>query len=442
MEASLNNQNENHSDDNQLINDTNNETNDDIVTEQARENVTINDVEFQEFNINQNVVDNNPPIDEIENNIDIRQVENENDGYEIDDGDDDDDENVEELNDNYGDEDDDDNDDDDEDEEDMNELHDDQYNSSVKPEIINYDLELPTSHGYLGNFQEVITPKSFYDYNEEIIIPLINLPGNHWNDNSVQLLPGQTMPIHFYAPLQISVIRKTMENADHLIGILLRADDLKLISESSGGKKSKSLIENQEIFGVLAEIISISEENDTNSPTPPIYGGNGIIIKVKGRERFILREFRKEITGCVIANVRILPEHVFSINPLLFNSSKINSIKCSNYLSGQMPINSAQNEICNSFSHPAWIFRMHDCTYITNLILRELDEVFKIKVDLKNVKEKEDFKDPKYFSSWLLTNFPFDNNMRMKCLEIDCLNQRLLHMSKLIRSFTNISCAK
>ncbi len=424
-----------------LLNEINNPSTVEHV-EQDVNNINIADV--QEVNINPNINVNEDEIDnrlnEIGNPNDLQQERGEelNFNDEIEEDDDEEDEDEDDFDDDDLEDDDDDDDDDESDETSSNQTdNNESYENSAKPENINYDTELPTSHNYLGtDFQQVIKPKSFYDYNEEITIPLINLPGNHWNDNSVQLLPGQTMPIHFYAPLQIQVIRKTMENSDHLIGILLKADDLRVISENSD-KKSKSFLESNQILGVLAEIISISSDEHENPIS--MYGGDGIIIKVKGRERFSLKEFRKEITGCVVGSVKILPDHVLSMNPLVFNSSKANRFRYSGYLNGELA-HTAENEIFNSFSTPAWIFRMYDCTFITNLIVRELDDVFKI--DLSNIKENDEFKDPKNFSSWLLTNFPFDNEMRINCLKIDCLNNRLMYMHKLIRSFTNINCAK
>ena len=400
----------------------------------------------QDTNDNQNVeVNDNDQI--IENNINDQNEEDNDDNddqYDTPDQSEDDDA-ASDYDQYFNNDDEDDDDDDDEynetDESSSNQTdNDDSYDNSSKPENINYDTELPTSHNYLGNnFQHVLKPKAFYDYNEEITIPLINLPGNNWNNNSVQLLPGQTMPMHFYSPLQIQVIRKTMQNSDHLIGILLSADDLKVLSESLNKKKDKFLEENS-IMGVLAEIISISSETEDNTNSL-MYGGEGIIIKVKGRDRFRITEVRREITGCIIASVRILPEHVLNTSPLIHNSTRYNEFYFKNFLSN-IASNHAKTELYNVYSTPAWIFRMYDCTYITNLITQELDEVFNIKIDLKNVQEKDEFKDSKNFSSWLLSNFPFDNAMRMNCLKIDCLNQRLMYMYKLIRSFTNINCAR
>jgi hypothetical protein len=111
----------------------------------------------------------------------------------------------------------------------------DDYERVEKPDEITYNRDLPSSHNYLGrNFQDVVSSKNaLHESNDEILIPLLSLPGNSYyeneTDNYVQLIPGQVMPIYFYSPLQTQVIRKRMTDLNPTIGFVLSSKSLKVI---------------------------------------------------------------------------------------------------------------------------------------------------------------------------------------------------------------------
>jgi cereblon len=313
----------------------------------------------------------------------------------------------------------------------------DNYEHLQRPEGLNYDTALPSSHDYLGtNFEDVSAPRSCHEFNDEITLPLIGLPGNESN-NGVQLIPGQIMPVYFYSPLQIQIIRKRMTQANPTIGFVLNSSFFRLSEESL----TNPLVSDSLKLGIVAEIMSASYDTPEN-PQSMLTGVDGLIIKVKGRDRFRVLSTRRDITGCVIAKVRILPEYVMSSNPLMQCK---NELDVSRYLSETKSDRSLTSRVEAGnvlFPHPAWVFRMYDCNYLIEVILDELNKLFSVDTMQKNEDEKRDFKNPKIFCSWLLTNFPFDNKMRIDCLRMDCLNHRLMFMHKLIRSFTNISCSE
>jgi hypothetical protein len=103
------------------------------------------------------------------------------------------------------------------------------YENAELPVDMNYDTALPSTHDYLGeNFEEVSAPKTIHEQNDEVDIPLLPFPGSeiYWryetnSNNDIQLLPGQIMPLFFYAPLQISMIKKRMKDKDPTIGFAL-----------------------------------------------------------------------------------------------------------------------------------------------------------------------------------------------------------------------------
>jgi hypothetical protein len=173
---------------------------------------------YDEINVDLNNIDieiNNQIADQIQlNNLDNivldtsnASSDNENYGGEIENRDD-----QEESDENY------------EDEEEINfenidsDQEEDDYDNIQKPirQINNLDsIESmpPSSHNYLGqNFHDITTPKLIHNFNDHVLIPLLYLPGNSItsfdDENNVQLLPGQMLPIYFYSPLQIQVIKK------------------------------------------------------------------------------------------------------------------------------------------------------------------------------------------------------------------------------------------
>jgi hypothetical protein len=115
-------------------------------------------------------------------------------------------------------------------EDDANQIDD--YNNAIMPDDINYDTALPSTHNYLGeNFEEISAPKTVNEENDELQIPLLPFPGTeiYWrhtalnSSNDIQLLPGQIMPLFFYAPLQVQMIKKRMKDKDPTIGFALTA---------------------------------------------------------------------------------------------------------------------------------------------------------------------------------------------------------------------------
>ena len=65
----------------------------------------------------------------------------------------------------------------------------------------------------------------------------------------------------------------------------------------------------------MAEIISCKDESSSEDPNSMMHGTGGLVLKVKGRERFRILNVRKEITGCVIATV--IRDHMFCFKHIL-----------------------------------------------------------------------------------------------------------------------------
>lgn len=195
----------------------------------------------------------------------------------------------------------------------------DDYENEEAPLAITYNTELPSSHNYLGqNFQEVSSSKQVHDSNEEIQIPILPLPGNSFyendTDNNVQLIPGQVMPIYFYSSIQIQVIRRRLGENKPTIGFTLCPMSLRILTDQNSDTEIFESDESKEDarMGILAEILSASYQNENNEITDfssLIESAGGLILKVKGKERFRILSIRKDITGSVIGTVKILPEY-------------------------------------------------------------------------------------------------------------------------------------
>lgn len=332
-----------------------------------------------------------------------------------------------------------------EEDEEMYEEEEEQYENMEKPNDVNYDTNLPSSHNYLGqNFQDVSS--SYLNLESQLSVPLLPMPGGYHgeNGNHTQLIPGQVMPMYFYSPVHIQIIRRRMNEGNPIVGFALNPNIFLAVNsnESQPNEFQQVLDRSDDLkFGILAEILSISFQDSNNqqqlsNSLLDLIGG--IILKVKGRDRFEIQTLTKEVNSTYIANVKILPELRFKLNPLFKCLPVQMEYSCQAYLS-EVPKDNSRSlqskiEYFNTSHMPAWMLRKYDCNYIMNVIKKELLSGFGL------VCNQDADKDPQIFSSWLLNNFPFDNKMRSHSLKISCLNQRLLYIHSLLKQFSEIVC--
>ena len=330
------------------------------------------------------------------------------------------------------------------------------YENYDMPAIITYNTELSSNHEYLGqNFEEISSPKSIHNSDDVIQIPILDQPSDTFfendSENNVQLIPGQVMPIYFYTPVQIQVIRKRLEEKNPTFGFSYNP---KLVRSSRRNQETidfNSLPKDSKL-GIVAEIISASYHNQNNELadfSSMIESVGGLILKVKGKERFEIVNIQTDITGIAVGTVKILPEYVLSTNPLSHHSPKaLNFIFDSFLHKSDLDVKQVAIKAeyySTSLNQPAWVYRNLDCDFLIYFIKKELNETFKINFEESNINLKNDSglidsNSCKVFCSWLLTNFPFDNKMRMNILRMNCINQRLMSMLKLLKKFTNINC--
>ncbi|XP_037238491.1 protein cereblon isoform X3 [Falco biarmicus] len=91
-------------------------------------------------------------------------------------------------------------------EEDDNEMEveDQDSKEAEKPNIINFDTSLPTSHVYLGSDMEEFHGRTVHDDDSCQVIPV--LP-----HVMVMLIPGQTLPLQLFRPQEVSMVRNLIQ---------------------------------------------------------------------------------------------------------------------------------------------------------------------------------------------------------------------------------------
>ncbi|KAG9353236.1 hypothetical protein JZ751_017812 [Albula glossodonta] len=176
-----------------------------------------------------------------------------------------------------------------EDEEDEMESEDNDSDDVEKPNIINFDPSLPTSHAvgvkalgsekirvlysggvsftlqYLGSDMEEFHGRTVHDEDSCQTIPV--LP-----HVTVMLIPGQTLPLQLFRPQEVSMMR-TLIQRDRTFAVLAYSDS----------------DEQQAEFGTTAEIYAYREEQE--------YGIETVKVKAVGRQRFKVHELRTQADG-------------------------------------------------------------------------------------------------------------------------------------------------
>ncbi|KAL0600680.1 Protein cereblon [Plecturocebus cupreus] len=163
-------------------------------------------------------------------------------------------------------------------EEDEMEVEDQDSKEAKKPNIINFDTSLPTSHTYLGADMEEFHGRTLHDDDSCQVIPV--LP-----QVMMILIPGQTLPLQLFHPQEVSMVRNLIQK-DRTFAVLAYSN----------------IQEREAQFGTTAEIYAYREEQD--------FGIEIVKVKAIGRQRFKVLELRTQSDGIQQAKVQILPECV------------------------------------------------------------------------------------------------------------------------------------
>ncbi|XP_068225702.1 protein cereblon-like isoform X2 [Palaemon carinicauda] len=271
-----------------------------------------------------------------------------------------------------------------------------------------FDVTLPSRHAYLGETQE-LRGRTVQDENDYVTIPLLH--DNNLLMNLV-LVPTQTLPMTVFHPLNISMLRNVIDK-DRTFGIV----HTKYI-EGGGSEMAE--------YGTTAEIYEYQEEEGTGA----------LSIKAKGRQRFKLISTRREMTGLVVAQVKILPE-IRMENPFkMMRLQSLDKMVLSPAVeAAKVPHAACLDEVRTpKFWHvrrknawltpwPSWVYNQYDDLLLTRKVIDELKKSTMLQPHLLKVPS-----DPQELSHWAAINLPLHDSHRLTLLSLNTPTQRLRYI--------------
>uniref|UniRef100_A0A8C2UXT8 Protein cereblon n=1 Tax=Chinchilla lanigera TaxID=34839 RepID=A0A8C2UXT8_CHILA len=278
-------------------------------------------------------------------------------------------------------------------EDDEMEVEDQDSKEAKKPNIINFDTSLPTSHTYLGADMEEFHGRTLNDDDSCQVIPV--LP-----QVMMILIPGQTLPLRLFSPQEVSMVRNLIQK-DRTFAVLAYSN----------------IQEREAQFGTTAEIYAYREEQDFGIE----------IVKVIQQ-----------------AKVQILPECVL---PSTMSAVQLESLnKCQIFPS--KPVSWEDQYSCkwwqkyqkrkfhcaNLTSWPRWLYSLYDAETLMDRIkkqLREWDE---------NLKDESLPSNPIDFSYRVAACLPIDDVLRIQLLKIGSAIQRLRCELDIMNKCTSLCC--
>ncbi|XP_064154783.1 protein cereblon [Anguilla rostrata] len=301
-----------------------------------------------------------------------------------------------------------------EDDEDDMETEDRDSEDAEKPNIINFDPSLPTSHAYLGADMEEFHGRTVHDDDSCQTIPV--LP-----HMAVMLVPGQTLPLQLFRPHEVSMMRGLIQR-DRTFAVLA--------SVSDAG-------EQQAEFGTTAEIYAYREEQE--------YGIETVKVKAVGRQRFKVHEIRTQADGIRQAKVQILPERILpdplsavQLTPLsrlhTHPSSRPPSEHCRQVQRWRDTYQKRKFHCANVTSWPAWVYSLYDSEILMNRVKRQLHEWD------ENLKDDSLPTNAIDFSYRVAACLPIDDALRFQLLKIGSAIQRLRCELDIMDRCTSLCC--
>ncbi|KAG5274962.1 hypothetical protein AALO_G00142070 [Alosa alosa] len=289
-----------------------------------------------------------------------------------------------------------------EEEDDDLEMEDRDSDEAEKPNIINFDTSLPTSHAYLGSDMEEFHGRTVHD--EESIQTLPVLP-----HAALMLIPGQTVPLQLFRPHEVSMIRNLVTR-DRTFAVLA-------YSPSDSGEQEAE-------FGTTAEIYAFREEQE--------YGIETVKLKAIGRQRFRVHELRTQADGIRQAKVQILPERILP-DPLcaLQLLTRLHIHRQNHHCIG----NRQKSLRCASMTQwPPWVYALYDSDTLMKRVKKQLHEWD------ENLKDESLPTNAIDFSYRVAACLPIDDALRLQLLKIGSAIQRLRCELDIMDRCTSLCC--
>ncbi|KAH9489113.1 hypothetical protein Btru_042228 [Bulinus truncatus] len=292
--------------------------------------------------------------------------------------------------------------------------------------IVNFDQSLPSAHSYLGDDLEDVRGRTIFEENSTVTLPLLLLP-------NVILVPGQVIPLQLYRERLVAMVRRVADR-DKTFGV---------VTISRGHDYAEQHISE---IGCTAEIYSMKQEMDEAS------GISTVTVKARGRQRFRISEMNSEITGEVVAKVKILPE--ISLNHALETARlpshrKLMVAPLDDFDDMVKTAVDRQGNVLTSVdlrrkghltrlysAHytwwPPWVYKMYDIDWLTEQIKAELHSWCPASLP----------PDPIDLSFWVAHNLPVNNEVRLRLLQFDSVVQRLRFGLSVIRKSGKLLCCE
>ncbi|XP_068702174.1 protein cereblon-like isoform X2 [Montipora foliosa] len=293
-----------------------------------------------------------------------------------------------------------------------------QDSGSEDSDTMNFDPSLPAQHQYLGDEMDEFSGRTYHEPGSHVNLPLLMMP-------DLVLVPGQTLPLHLFRPQIVSMIKNIIEK-DRTFG---------LVNSRNSGNQSQLLA----AIGTTVEIFSMKEETDSGICT--------LRIKATGRQRFKIKELRRQVDGILRATVHVLPEITLPSHPEGSFWSCYHKFGCQATTSGMLEkpyqISTGKNRLGKTkhkkvpislSSWPRWVYEQYNPYVLIELIKRELKS-WSETLRLENVPNS-----PTEFSFWVAANMPLDDNLRLQILCINCPTQRLRRELDIVRKCSVFCC--
>uniref|UniRef100_A0AAY4A1A5 Protein cereblon n=1 Tax=Denticeps clupeoides TaxID=299321 RepID=A0AAY4A1A5_9TELE len=294
-----------------------------------------------------------------------------------------------------------------EDDEDM-QMEDHNSDSAVKPNIINFDPSLPTSHAYLGSDMEEFHGRTLHDEGSIQWLPV--LP-----HVTVMLIPGQTLPLQLFRPHEVSMIRNLVTH-DRTFAVLANSPSY------SGDLEAE--------FGTTAEIYAFREEQE--------HGIETVKLKAIGRQRFKVQEMRTQADGIRQIKVQILPERILpgALSGLQLLSRLHTQTPSTQHTQSQRCVAYRQRNLrfaCMT-SWPPWIYALYDSDTLMSRVKQQLHEWD------ENLKDESLPTNAIDFSYRVAACLPIDDALRLQLLKIGSAIQRLRCELDIMDRCTSLCC--
>ncbi|XP_023659986.1 protein cereblon-like isoform X2 [Paramormyrops kingsleyae] len=275
---------------------------------------------------------------------------------------------------------------------DEEELADDEGRDAEMPNI-SFDPSLPMSHAYLGMDMEEFHGSTVHNEGSCLTIPVLPRA-------VLMLIPGQTLPLQLFRPLEISMMRALIQQD--------RTFAVRAYSEAG---------EHWADFGTTAEIYAYRDERRLGMET--------VKVKAVGRQRFKVIEVQTQEDGIQQAKVQILPEY-FLPDPLSLPQLSP-CIQLCIPTTSKLPVTHGQRSwdrkrkffSAGVMPFPAWVYTLYDAEVLMDRLRRRLHEW---DVSLKDDSLLMNATDLSYRVAACL---PIDDSLRIQLLKMGSAVQRL-----------------